>query len=79
MDLFTQNQTGRIGVHLKADALIIIKNCYWNKGILNYNTLVPMLDEKDKQVFCDATYSENEIELLDFWVTNEAKLKLELK
>ena len=67
-DLFTENQKGRIAVHLATDSLVIILFADWYKGGLNYKVLVPMKDEKDKTIFCNATYSEYELELLDKWV-----------
>ena len=50
------------------DSLVIILFADWYKGGLNYKVLVPMKDEKDKTIFCNATYSEYELELLDKWV-----------
>lgn len=67
-DLSTENQKGRIAVHLATDSLVIILFADWYKGCLNYKVLVPMKDEKDKPIFCNATYSEKELELTDSWV-----------
>ena len=67
-DLFTDNQKGRIAVHLATDSLVIILFADWYKGGLHYKVLVPIKNEKDKPIFCNATYSENELELLDKWV-----------
>ena len=67
-DLFTDNQKGRIAVHLATDSLVIILFADWYKGCLNYKVLVPMKDEKDKTIFCNATYSGKELELTDSWV-----------
>lgn len=68
MDLFTQDQKGRCCVHLKTETVCIVKKAMWYKGELNYKVLVPQKDEKGKPIFCDATYSEKEIQLLDAWI-----------
>lgn len=68
MDLFTQNQKGRFCVHLATDTVCIVKDAHWFKDSLSYSVLVPQKDEKGKPIFCDATYSEKEIQLLDVWI-----------
>jgi len=78
MDLFTQNNLGRLAVHLETESVVVVKNTYWYKGILKYKVLVPMEDDhkKGKEVYCDATYSESEIQLLDCWIKNTLKNKI---
>ncbi len=68
MDLFTDNQIGRCCVHIATDTVCIIKKVEWYKGQLDYSVLVPQNDNKGKTIFCDATYSQTEIVLLEIWV-----------
>jgi hypothetical protein len=68
MDLFTQISVGRFCLHKKTQTVMLIKKSEWFRGELDYNVLVPGKDEKGKVNYCSATYTENEIELLDLWI-----------
>ena len=67
-DLFTSNQIGRFCIHLATNTLCIVRNVGWYKGGLDYGLLVPRKDEKGNVEFCDAVYSQQEIELLNIWI-----------
>lgn len=68
MDLFTINESGRFCVHKATGTLMIIKKAKWFKQQVDYCCLVPQEDVKGIRIFCDATYSADEIELLDMWI-----------
>lgn len=68
VDLFTQNSAGRFCIHKKTGTVMLIKKAEWFRGQLDYDVIVRDKDEKGKINYCSATYSENEIELLDLWI-----------
>lgn len=68
MDLFTDNQLARYCIHLATGTMCIIIKAEWYKGQLDYSVLIPQKNEKDQTIFCNATYSQNEIDLLDLWI-----------
>ena len=68
MDLFTINQKGRFCIHKATNEMCVVKKAEWFRGHLTYDLLVPQKDEKGKLILCNATYSENEIELLNIWI-----------
>ena len=63
IDLFTC-VNGRPCIHLATETIIIIKSANWYNGNLNYNCLIPEINEKGKLEFCSASYSETEIILI---------------
>ncbi len=63
-DIFTDRMRGRPAVHIATDSVVIIKNVEWYRGQLSYDVAVPQEDKKGKPIFCDATYSQNEIKIL---------------
>ena len=60
MNLFTQ-LIGSCAIHVKTETPVIIKSCDWYNGELNFDCLVPQLDDKGKVIFCNATYTEKEL------------------
>ena len=70
-DIFSQHKM-RVVLHIASQTDIIVERCVWIKNELHYKCLVPQKDEKGKYKLCNATYSENEIEL----ITNP-RLKIE--
>lgn len=60
MNLFTQ-LIGKLAIHLETESPVIIKSFDWYNGELNFDCLVPQLDEKGKVIFCNATYTEKEL------------------
>ena len=64
-DLFTSDRLGELCVHIATETLCIIRDAVWFKGELHYSVLVPMRNEKGEMIFCGATYSESEIEIIN--------------
>ncbi len=61
MDLFTSQPMKPI-LHVATNTVCLLKSVEWYNGELSYNLLVPQKDEKGVLHFCNATYSEREIE-----------------
>ena len=64
-DLFTLNRLGELCVHIATDTLCIIRDATWIRGELHYSVFIPMRNEKRGMIFCEATYSESEIEIMN--------------
>ena len=62
-DLFTQDNRGRIAVHVATDTVIILLFSKWMRGWLHHSVLVPQRGGNGLLVFCNATYSDYELEL----------------
>lgn len=62
-DLFTSVK-GKTAYHIASDSIVIVLGANWYRGRLSYDVAVPQKDDKGKIVFCNATYSENEIEVI---------------
>ena len=60
-DLFTNDIFGRIAIHTATNTPVVMLRSKWHKGSLSYDVLVPVMENK-KAVFCNVTYSGEEIE-----------------
>jgi hypothetical protein len=50
-------------VRLKATQTAVwVKSFSWHNNQLDFDCIVPQIDEKGKITWCNATYSQNEIE-----------------
>lgn len=61
MDLFS-SFIGTIATHIATETPVIIKSISWYKNQMDFDVLVPMMNEKGKVELCHATYSQNELE-----------------
>lgn len=70
IDLFTKEM--EVCLHKATNTEIIIRDTEWHKGQIHYNCLVPEKDHKGKLELCNATYGENEIEI----ITNPKRIRI---
>ncbi len=63
MDLFTQN-IGRKALHKASNTLCLVVAVEWYLNSYHYTLAVPQKDSKGKIMFCNATYTEKEIEVI---------------
>lgn len=62
LNLFSQ-LVGAIAIHKATQSPVIIKSYDWYNNQMDFEVLVPMIDEKGKIEFCNAVYSQNELVL----------------
>lgn len=67
-DLFSSNIKARIAIHIATSSIVILVKSMWINGILNYDVLVPIKEEKKETVFCHATYSDEDIIITDEFI-----------
>ncbi len=62
-NLFTQN-IGRKAIHRASNTACLVVDVKWYLNSYHYTLAIPQEDGKGKIIFCNATYSEKEIEIV---------------